>query len=60
MPINDKGKFDGKVKDGDAKVLVEGEVKQGGAQGQGHHPREGRLRRGAEGCNSGKVKWEAS
>ena len=59
MPINNKGKFDGKVSNGDAKVVVEGEVKQGGAKVKGTIKAKGDFPPG-EGCNSGKVKWEAS
>ncbi len=59
MPINDKGKFDGKVSNGSAKVVVNGEVKQGGAKVKGTIRAKGDFKTG-QGCDSGKVKWEAS
>jgi len=59
MPINDKGKFDGKVSNGSAKVVVDGEVKQGGAKVKGTIRAKGDFKTG-QGCDSGKVKWEAS
>jgi hypothetical protein len=59
MAINNKGKFDGKVTNGDAKVVVEGEVKRGGAKVKGTIKAKGDFPP-AQGCNSGRVKWEAS
>jgi len=59
MSINDKGEFDGKVSDGAAKVLVEGDVKRGGAKVKGTIRAKGDFNAG-QGCDSGKVKWEAS
>jgi hypothetical protein len=58
MKVNDKGKFDGKVSDGSAKVSVKGEVKQNGKKVEGTIRGKGDFPP-AEGCNSGKVKWEA-
>jgi hypothetical protein len=58
MKINDKGKFDGNVKKGDAKVHVEGEVKQNGNKVVGFLKSSGDFGGGAEDCKT-KVNWEA-
>jgi hypothetical protein len=59
MKVNDKGKFDGNAKKGDAKVHVEGEVKQNGNKVVGLLKAKGDFGGGAENCNT-KVNWEAS
>ena len=59
MKINDKGKFDGNAKKGDAKVHVEGEVKQNGNKVVGFLKSSGDFGGGAEGCKT-KVNWEAT
>ena len=59
MKVNDKGKFDGNAKKGDAKVHVEGEVKQNGNKVVGFLKAKGDFGGGAEDCNT-KVNWEAS
>ena len=59
MGVNDKGKFDGSAKKGDAKVLVDGEVKQNGNKVVGTLKAKGDFGGGAEDCNT-KVNWEAT
>jgi len=59
MNINDKGKFDGNAKKGDAKVHVEGEVKQNGNKVVGFLKSSGDFGGGAENCKT-KVNWEAT
>ena len=59
MKINDKGKFDGNAKKGDAKVHVEGEVKQNGNKVVGFLKSSGDFGGGAEDCKT-KVNWEAT
>lgn len=58
MKINDKGKFDGKVRKGDAKVIVEGQVKQNGNKVVGTLKGKGDFG-AAQDCST-KVNWEAS
>ena len=60
MSINDKGKFDGnaKSKNGNAKVHVEGEVKQNGNKVEGTLKSSGDFGGGAEDCKT-KVGWKA-
>jgi len=59
MKINDAGKFDGKVTDGAAKVVVEGQVKKQGKKVEGTIRAKGDFSP-AEGCDSGKVNWKAN
>jgi hypothetical protein len=59
MNIKNSGKFDGNVTKGDAKVHVEGEVKQNGNKVEGTLKSSGDFGSGAEDCNT-KVNWEAS
>jgi hypothetical protein len=59
MRINDKGKFDGTVRKGDAKVHVEGEVRRKGKKVLGFLKAKGDFGGGAEDCLT-KVNWEAS
>lgn len=59
MGVNNNGKFDGTAKKGDAKVLVDGEVKQNGRKVVGTLKAKGDFGGGAEDCNT-KVGWEAS
>ena len=60
MNINDAGKFDGNAKsqNGNAKVHVEGEVKQNGNKVKGTLKSSGDFGGGAEDCKT-KVGWEA-
>ena len=58
MKINDKGKFDGNARKGDAKVHVEGEVKQGGKKVVGFLKSSGNFGGGAENCKT-KTEWVA-
>jgi hypothetical protein len=57
MNVNDKGKFDGVAKKGDAKVKVEGQVKQHGQKVVGTLKASGNFG-AAEDCDS-TVNWEA-
>jgi hypothetical protein len=59
MGVNDNGKFDGVAKKGDAKVLVDGEVKQNGNKVIGTLKSKGDFGGGAEDCRT-KVNWEAT
>jgi len=59
MNVNDAGKFDGNARNGDAKVHVEGEVKQNGNKVVGILKSSGDFGGGAENCKT-KVGWEAS
>jgi hypothetical protein len=59
MKVNNNGKFAGNAKKGDAKVHVEGEVKQNGNKVVGFLKAKGDFGGGAENCNT-KVNWEAS
>jgi hypothetical protein len=59
MNINNAGKFDGNVKKGDAKVHVEGEVKQNGDKVVGTLKSSGDFGGGAEDCKT-TVSWEAT
>lgn len=60
MKINDKGKFDGNAKsrNGQAKVHVEGEVKQGGKKVVGFLKSSGDFGGGTENCKT-KTEWVA-
>ncbi|MDQ2675805.1 MAG: hypothetical protein M3Y34_03270 [Actinomycetota bacterium] len=59
MGINDAGRFDGNAKKGDAKVHVEGEVKQGGDKVVGILKSSGDFGGGAQNCRT-TVGWKAS
>ena len=59
MGVNDAGKFDGNAKNGDAKIHVEGEVKQNGNKVVGILKSSGDFGGGSENCRT-KVGWEAS
>jgi hypothetical protein len=59
MKVKDNGEFAGNAKKGDAKVHVEGDVKQNGDKVVGFLKGKGDFGGGAENCNT-KVNWEAS
>jgi hypothetical protein len=59
MNINNAGKFDGNAKKGDAKVHVEGEVKQHGKKVLGTLKSSGDFGGGAEDCKT-TVGWKAT